>query len=200
MYGDKFWNERYKSKEFFYGVEPNSFLVEHSHLLKGKILSLSEGEGRNAVFLASKGFDVHGVDLSEVALDKAQILAKSKNVEIQTEVTDLAEYKPKENFYDSVISISAHLPSVVRNRLYPLVEKCLKPDGIIIFEAYSENQFGLNSGGPKDIDMLMTVNKLKCEFSSLEPLIAREIEREVNEGEGHKGLSSVVQFVARKNA
>ncbi|MGH1429096.1 MAG: class I SAM-dependent methyltransferase, partial [Arenicella sp.] len=140
MYDDKYWNERYRSEEFLYGLEPNSFLAEHSNLLNGKVLSLSEGEGRNAVFLASQGLEVYGVDLSEVALNKAQALAKSRNVEIQTEVTDLAEFEPQKDFYDAVISISAHLPSVIRNRLYPLVEKSLKPGGIIILEAYSENQ------------------------------------------------------------
>jgi cyclopropane fatty-acyl-phospholipid synthase-like methyltransferase len=200
MYDDEYWNERYRSEEFLYGVKPNSFLVEYSNLLKGMTLSLSEGEGRNAVFLASKGLNVHGVDLSEVALNKAQALAKIKKVEIQTEVADLAEFEPKKNFYDSVISISAHLPSSIRNRLYPLIEQCLKPNGVIVLEAYSENQLALNTGGPKDVDMLMTVTKLKCEFPNLEPIVAREIEREVSEGEGHTGLSSVVQFVARKKA
>lgn len=200
MYDDEYWNERYRGEEFLYGLEPNSFLVECSNLLNGSVLSLSEGEGRNAVFLASKGLKVHGVDLSEVALNKAQALAKSENVEIQTQVADLAQFEPKQNFYDAVISISAHLPSVIRNRLYPLVEECLKPNGIIILEAYSESQLALNTGGPKDADMLMTVNKLKCEFPNCDPIIARELEREVSEGEGHTGLASVVQFVARKNA
>lgn len=200
MYDQNFWNERYTRDDYLYGTGPNSFLVEHSDLLTGPVLSLSEGEGRNAVFLAVRGLKVHGVDISEVGLTKAQALAKLKGVEIQTEVADLSNFEPKNNFYGSVISISAHLPSAVRNNLYPLVERCLKQDGVLLLEAYSERQLSRNTGGPKDIDMLMTVDKLKREFPSLEPILIQELEREVSEGEGHAGLASVVQFIARKKA
>lgn len=198
MYDESFWNERYADSSYLYGTEPNSFLVEHCHLLNGPVLSLSEGEGRNAVFLAARGLDVLGVDLSVVALDKAKKLAKSRGVEIKTEVADLATFEPEDNYYGAVVSISAHLPSSVRKRLYPLVERSLKPGGILILEAYSENQLSRDTGGPKDADMLMTADKLNREFPNLEPVIVREVEREVSEGEGHTGMASVVQFIARK--
>ncbi|MGB7250429.1 MAG: class I SAM-dependent methyltransferase [Phormidesmis sp.] len=200
MFDKSFWDERYARDEYLYGTEPNSFLVEHSALLTGPVLSLSEGEGRNAVFLAALGLDVHGVDSSEVGLNKAKTLARSKGVDIQTEVADLANFEPKQTFYGSVISISAHLPSAIRNKLYPLVEQCLKPDGIILLEAYSESQLAKNTGGPKDADMLMTVAKLEQEFPNCEPLLMRELEREVIEGQRHTGLASVVQFIARRMA
>ena len=129
---------------------------------------------------------------------KAQKLAMLKGVEIQTEVLDLADFEPKNNFYGSVISLSSHLPGAIRDRLYPRIEQCLKPDGIILLEAYSERQLERNTGGPKDADMLMTISKLEREFPNLEPIIIRELEREVSEGEGHVGLASVVQFIARK--
>lgn len=164
------------------------------------MLSLCEGEGRNAVFLASRGLDVLGVDCSEVGLAKAQALAKSRGLVIETEVADLGEYRPKERHFGSVISISAHLPGSIRKKLYPLIEKALQPNGIVLLEAYSENQLKRNTGGPKDIDMLMTVEKLRAEFPNLTPLLAREIEREVSEGEGHTGMASVVQFIARNEA
>ena len=150
------WNQRYDSDEFVYGTEPNSFLSENAELLIGPVLSLAEGEGRNAVFLASLGLDVLGVDGSEVGRAKAQGLADLKGVQIKTEVADLATYLPPANFYGSVVSISAHLPSDVRRRLYPLVEQCLKPGGIILLEAYSKSQLSRNTGGPKVLDMLLT--------------------------------------------
>lgn len=198
MYDQTFWNERYARDDYLYGMSPNSFLVEHAGLLTGPVLSLSEGEGRNAVFLAARGLKVHGVDISEVGLAKALALAKLKGVEIQTEVADLSIFEPKNDFYGSVISISAHLPSAVRNNLYPLVERCLQQNGVLLLEAYSEGQLTRNTGGPKDRDMLMTVDKLKREFPNLKPILIRELEREVREGEGHTGLASVVQFIARK--
>ncbi len=198
MYDEAYWNNRYFGSAYVYGQDPNSFLVEHCSLLVGPVLSLSEGEGRNAVFLASCGLEVVGVDISAVALEKAANLAKLRGVDIKMVLADLGTYEPEENYYGSVISISAHLSSAARDRLYPLVARSLKPDGVILLEAYSENQLSRDTGGPKDSDMLMTVDKLRQEFPSLEPILLREIEREVSEGEGHTGMAWVVQFIARK--
>ena len=192
------WNERYASNEFAYGTEPNSFLVQNASLLTSPVLSLAEGEGRNAVFLASLGLDVLGVDASDVGLAKAQNLAASRGLAIRTEVADLTAYELPENHYGSVISISAHLPSKVRDRLYPQVERSLKTGGIILFEAYTKAQISRNTGGPKDSDMLMDLAELEQQFPNCEPILTREIEREVVEGKFHTGLACVVQFIARK--
>ncbi len=198
MFDKSFWNKRYASSNYIYGAEPNSFLTEHYNLLSDPVLSLSEGEGRNAVFLASHGLEVISVDFSKVALEKAKKLAKIRGVKIKTKVADLATFEPEENIYGSIVSISAHLPNTIRNRLYPLIERALKPNGIIILEAYSENQLLRDTGGPKDADMLMTVDKLNREFPNLEAILLCEVEREINEGEGHTGMASVVQFIGRK--
>lgn len=192
------WNERYSSDDFVYGTEPNSFLAVHGSSLSGPVLSLAEGEGRNAVFLASLGLDVLGVDSSDVGLAKAQRLAASRGVTIRTEVTDLGVYAPRENQFGSIISIFAHLPSVVRNRLYPLLERSLKPGGIFLLESYSRSQIDRNTGGPKDLDMLMTTADLEAAFPNCEPILCQEIERDVVEGQFHTGMASVVQFIARR--
>ncbi len=194
------WNERYSEDEYVYGTEPNSFLAKHAGMLSDPVLSIGEGEGRNAVFLASLGLKVHGVDGSEVGLAKAQALAKSKGVEIQTEVADLGTFEPVVSCYGSVVSISAHLPSAIRRRLYPLVERCLRTDGIILLEAYTEDQLARDTGGPKDPDMLMTLAKIEREFPNFEPILLRELEREVYEGTYHTGIASVVQFIGKKKA
>ena len=194
------WDQRYAVDEYIYGTEPNSFLAEHAEMLKGPVLSLAEGEGRNAVFLASLGLKVHGVDGSNVGLVKAQALARSRGVEIQTEVADLEVFEPAANYYGSVVSIFAHLPSAIREKLYPLVEQCLKPGGIILLEAYSGDQLARDTGGPKDADMLMTRAKIKREFPHCEPILLHELEREVCEGTYHTGVASVVQFIGRKQA
>jgi SAM-dependent methyltransferase len=194
------WNERYASEGYIYGTQPNSFLAENAKLLISPVLSLGEGEGRNAVFLASLGLDVLGVDGSEVGLAKAGALAMSKGVVIRTEAADLAIYEPTENFYGSVISIFCHLPSVIRQRLYPLVERSLKPGGIFLLEAYTKEQLVRNTGGPKDPDLLMSRLDLEGEFPNYDVILSQEIEREVNEGEYHTGLASVVQFIVRKKA
>ncbi len=192
------WNERYAGDEYVYGTEPNAFLAKHTGMLSGPVLSLGEGEGRNAVFLASLGLNVHGVDGSEVGLAKALALAQSKAVKIQTEVADLGVFEPGENCYGSVVSISAHLPSAMRRRLYPLVERCLRIGGIILLEAYTEDQLARDTGGPKDPDMLMTRDKIEREFPNFEPILLRELEREVSEGKYHTGIASVIQFIGKK--
>ena len=192
------WNQRYASGEFVYGTEPNAFLREHASLLAGPVLSLAEGEGRNAVFLASLGLDVLGVDGSEVGLAKARQLAASRGLVIRTEVADLATYEPPENSFGSVISISAHLPTQIRKRLHRLVERALRPGGIMLLEAYSKAQITRDTGGPKDVDMLMAREDLEREFPHCELILSQEIEREVVEGQFHTGMASVVQFIARK--
>jgi len=192
------WDERYATDAYIYGTAPNDFLAEHAKELTGPVLSIAEGEGRNGVYLATLGLDVLGVDGSAVGLEKAQALARSRGVTIQTEVADLATFTPPAHSFGSVVSISAHLPSAIRSRLYPLLEQALRPGGLLLLEAYSEAQLGHDTGGPKDPDMLMSVEKLTAGFPGLEPLLLRELEREVREGSGHTGLASVVQFIGRK--
>ncbi len=192
------WNERYASEGFVYGTEPNSFLAQHANILTGPVLSLAEGEGRNAVFLASLGLDVLGVDASEVGLAKAQKLASSRGLAIRTEVADLAIYEPPGNSFGAVVSIFAHLPDEIRQRLYPLVERSLKPGGVIVLEAYSKAQLSRSTGGPKDSDLLLSCTDLKHAFPNCETILLQETEREVVEGQFHTGWASVVQFMARK--
>ena len=192
------WDERYAVEEYVYGMEPNTFLAEHAQMLAGPVLSLAEGEGRNAVFLATEGLDVLGVDASEVGLMKARKLAAFHGLAIRTQQGDLASYEPPAESFGAVVSIFAHLPSDVRERLYPLVERSLKPGGIFLLEAYTPEQLPRGTGGPKDPDMLLNQADLEHAFPNCEVLLAREVEREVVEGSLHTGMASVVQFIARK--
>ena len=198
MYGAEFWDNRYGCEGYVFGTDPNTFLAEHCDLLKGPVLSISEGEGRNAVFMAEHGLDVLGVDVSAVALDKARKLAQSRGVQIRTQIADLATYIPEESGYGAVVSIFAHLAGETRARLYPLLERSLMPGGILMMEAYSERQISRDTGGPKDLDWLMTVEKVQHAFPDMEMILLREVEREVMEGSGHTGLAFVVQCIARK--
>jgi SAM-dependent methyltransferase len=139
-----------------------------------------------------------GVDGSEVGLRKARTLAAARGVSIRTEVADLATYEPPEQAFGAVVSISAHLPSALRKRLHRLAERALRPGGIVLLEAYTRAQLARTTGGPKDPDMLMSREELLAEFRNCEPLVAREIERDVVEGRFHTGLASVVQFLAQR--
>ncbi len=192
------WDERYAADEYIYGTEPNEFLLEHARELSGPVLCIAEGEGRNAVFLASLGLEVLGVDSSTVGLGKARALAESRGVSIATQVADLADYLPQPNTYGAVVSVFAHLPSQIRQRLYPLLEQCLLPGGMLVLEAYSEAQISRDTGGPKDPDMLMSEAKIEAEFANLDAQFLQETQRQVVEGSYHTGLADVVQFIGRK--
>jgi hypothetical protein len=89
------WDQRYATDDYAYGTEPNEFLAQVVGGLDadGRALCLAEGEGRNAVFLAQRGFDVHAVDASAVGIAKAQRLATERSVSIVTEVADLDGYR-----------------------------------------------------------------------------------------------------------
>lgn len=194
------WDQRYDTEEFMYGTEPNAFLAEQAHRLDGPVLSVAEGEGRNAVYLASLGLDVLGVDASSVGLAKARRLAEARGVTIRTEVADLTRYEPPAQTFGAAVAIFAHLPGEERRRLHRLLEQALKPGGLIILEGYSRNQLKHGTGGPGNPDMLFSSTAIESDFPGCEVLLCREIEREVIEGKLHTGMASVVQFIGKKRA
>ena len=190
------WNERYSEQGFAYGTKPNDFLQANiNSLTKGKTLCLAEGEGRNAVFLAMHGSDVTAVDLSSVGLEKAQRLADENGVAIKTIVADLSDFEIEENSWDTIVSIWAHVPAIVRRSLHTKVVAGLKPKGTFLLEAYTPKQVEFGTGGPK-IDLTMSLEMLRQELSPLRFEISQEIEREVQEGKYHNGHSAVVQILA----
>lgn len=192
------WDARFGGADFLYGTAPNDFLREHADRLQGPVLSLAEGEGRNAVFLAERGLDVLGVDGSTVGLAKAQRLAAERGVRIRTQAADLAQFEPQAGHYGSVVMIFAHLPPAVRQRLYPQVERALKPGGLLLLEGYAQAQLGRGTGGPPTPDLLMSAEGIRQEWPGLQIEWLQEVEREVHEGRGHTGLGAVVQFIGRK--
>ncbi|PIK16411.1 class I SAM-dependent methyltransferase [Halobacteriovorax sp. JY17] len=196
----KFWDDRYSSDEYCYGKEPNSFLLEHYFRLKkgGNILCLSEGEGRNAIFLASKGFNVTAVDLSSKGKEKALKFAKEHKLHITYDIADLKDYNLGEFKWDAIISISAHLPSTIRVPLHLSIKKGLTNNGIFLLEGYNINQIDLKSGGPKDKDMLFSKAQLEHDFNGFSIELSRDIIRNFSEGKFHKGDASVTQFIAKK--
>jgi SAM-dependent methyltransferase len=193
------WDERYNTPEFVYGKTPNTFLAANSHYLpKGKVLCLAEGEGRNGVYLAKQGYQVEAVDGSKVGMQKAQALAKAENVPINTTVADLAEYTIQPNTYSGIVSIFCHLPKSLRVKIHKQVLAGLQQGGVFILEAYTPAQLTFATGGPKDIDMLMTLVELKNELQCLDVILGQETEREVIEGTFHTGRAAVVQVIAIK--
>lgn len=195
------WNQRYSEPGFAYGTEPNDFLAANAERYlpaKGEVLCLAEGEGRNAVFLARRGFRVTGVDGSAVGLAKARTLADQHGVEIQTVVADLADFDLGVARWDGIVSIWCHTPSVLRARLHRAVAQALRPGGVLLLESYTPKQLEYKTGGPPTADMLMTLAEVRAELAGLDFIEGQEKLREVHEGKFHDGMSAVLQVVARR--
>ena len=197
------WNERYSENEYIFGTEPNDFLKENFQKIPagGKVLCLAEGEGRNAVFLAEQGYQVTAMDMSEVGLNKALKLAKDRGVEISTQVADLTDYDFGAGEWDSIVSIWAHLPETVRQRVHAHIVPALKPNGVFILEAYTEQQLTMDAvGGPPATqkECFGSLAVLRNELAALEEIMGAETQRMISEGKRHQGLSAVVQFIAKK--
>ncbi|MEB3309334.1 MAG: class I SAM-dependent methyltransferase [Snowella sp.] len=193
------WDERFNTPEYIYGTEPNDFLVSVASLIpSGKVLCLADGEGRNGTYLASLGYEVTAVDQSAVGLAKAEKLAQEKQVEIATIRADLADYVIETQFWDGIVSIYCHLPSNLRDQVYPQVVNGLKSNGVLILEGFAPEQLQYNTGGPKNLDMLPSLNTLKQELSGLNWEVSRNLERELFEGRYHDGKAAVIQLLGRK--
>jgi hypothetical protein len=193
------WEERYAAESFYYGTEPNDFLLAHASMLPdGPVMCLAEGEGRNAVFLAEAGYDVHSVDLTEAGVAKTLRLAQARGVRVRAEVGDLAVVDLGVDQWAGMVSIFAHMPPDLRRDLHRRVVVALRPGGVLLLEAYTPKQIGRGTGGPRIAEMTMTLAGLREELAGLEFVHAMELERNVVEGPGHSGTGAVVQVLARK--
>ncbi|MBU8895350.1 SAM-dependent methyltransferase [Corallococcus sp. H22C18031201] len=197
-----YWNTRFSGDAYAYGTQPNDFLAEMAARLpaQARVLSLAEGEGRNAVHLASLGHDVTAVDASNVGLDKAKKLAAARGVTVHTVVSDLADFTIAPSTWDAGILIFCHLPPALRRATHQALARGLKPGGLILLEAYTPAQLTFRTGGPPVRELLYTAEELREDFAGLELPVLREITRDVREGRLHTGTAAVVQLVARKPA
>ncbi|WP_281557200.1 class I SAM-dependent methyltransferase [Thalassomonas sp. RHCl1] len=193
------WDQRYATKEYAYGTEANEFLQENVAVMpKGKVLSLAEGEGRNAVFLAKLGYSVTAVDSSQVGLDKAQKLAQAHGVSIECIHADLTDYDPGLCQWDGIVSIYCPLPALLRQKMHSKVMAGLKPHGVFLLENYTPEQLGYGTGGGNSAETMITAQAIRRELPELSFLHLKELQRSVVEGRYHTGLAAVVQAIAVK--
>jgi SAM-dependent methyltransferase len=194
------WDERYSQSEYYYGREPNDWLKLHSHSFPkdGNVLSLGEGEGRNAVYLAQLGLHVTAVDASRVGLEKLEKFAQEKGVHVTSVLADLKSYEWGEECWDGIISVWCHLPPELRKQVHSRAVRALKKGGIFLLEAYHPRQLIYRTGGPAQEELLMTLEDLRSELDGLDFSVAQEVERVIHEGQGHFGRSAVVQILAIK--
>ena len=194
-----FWNERYADSEYAYGTDPNKFVAKIlASLSPGRILLPCDGEGRNAVYAAGQGWDVLALDQSVSGREKALKLAASKNVTINFIVADCLSYDYPTGAFDAVVLCYAHFPATQRQLLHQACVHALKPGGTLILEAFSKDQIGNPSGGPRSAPILYDIEELKDDYRDLKHVTATSVDTELDEGLYHVGPASVVRFVGRK--
>ncbi|MCT4643233.1 MAG: class I SAM-dependent methyltransferase [Bacteriovoracaceae bacterium] len=128
------WDRRYSKKSYIYGKSPAKFLAENFDYIapESNILDMGMGEGRNAVFLATKGHKVTGIDISSVAVAKAKRLASEAGVKIKAIVASFDSYSIKKNSFDAIICFY-----YVDRKLIKKIVSWLKPGGVLIYEGHT---------------------------------------------------------------
>lgn len=190
------WDERYSSEEYIYGKEPNLFFKEFIDSIEtpGSILLPAEGEGRNAVYAAKKGFNVTAFDFSEKAYQKAMKLAKESGVSINYNINSFQSFESKETF-DYIGLFFVHIQEPLRTKFFRLLLTFLNPGGIIFSEVFSKEQINNKTGGPPSTDLLYSVKEIQNIFESEKILKVERIHTDLKEGLLHLGQSDTIRFL-----
>lgn len=195
-----FWDDKFGPDRYAYGQAPNAFLASHVAVFpaRGELLALGEGEGRNAVYLAEQGFRVTTVDVSPRGIQKTKDLAAAREVSLVTIEHDLSTFDLGEARWDGIYNIYCHLPPDLRTALYARIRRALKPGGVFLTEQFAKDQLQFKSGGPKDVNLLLSLEEFQRGFEGFEVLDAAAERTPLDEGPLHQGEASVVRFIARK--
>lgn len=192
------WNNRYAENEIVYGRLPNQFFKNFIDTHKpGTILLPAEGEGRNAVYAAGKGWKVDAFDFSVEAQKKAAALSKRMNLDINYRVEEIENFIADKK-YDAVGLVYVHLPQNIRKPFHQQIHNSIRSGGYLIFEAFAKEQIHFDSGGPKDASLLYDAPTVCSDFPFLHIISCGQKEIELNEGVFHKGKASVLQLIGQK--
>jgi SAM-dependent methyltransferase len=187
------WDARYTEKDFVWTVEPNRFLVaEVSDLPPGRALDLACGEGRNAVWLAARGWRVTGVDFSCVAIEKAEALAAHRGVAVHWQVADLEVYEQAARSFDLVVVLYLQMQAA---KLQPVLSRAaagVAPGGTLLVVSHDVLNLSEGHGGPKDAAVLTTPEGVSSALTGLDIERAERVERPV-EGADRPAIDTLVR-------
>ncbi len=200
-----FWNDRYAAPDYAYGTAPNAFLAQQLRLRQptGRILLPADGEGRNGVYAAEQGLEVHAFDLSTEGKQKAMQLAHRRQVAIDYRVGEFLDLGYHEDTFDVLALIYAHFPAELKKAYNQRLATYLCTGGLLIFEAFGQHHLSYRQdnpkvGGPGVAEMLFSTEELRRTFPHFEVYHLAEEAVELSEGTFHQGTGSVVRFVGRK--
>lgn len=195
------WNQRFGAEEYIFGTAPNAFLAAHKPLLpvRGRALSVADGEGRNSVWLAEQGLEVSAFDFSPVGVAKARRLAAERGVRVHYDVASVYDWRWPQAMFDVVAAIFVQFADpAMRAFMFERMVAALAPGGLVLLEGYSPKQLEYRSGGPSQVENLYTAPMLREAFGALEILQLVEYEADLTEGTRHSGRSALIDLVARK--
>ena len=187
------WDRRYAAVENLWAVKPNRFLVaEVAGLTPGRALDLACGEGQNAIWLASLGWTVLGVDYSEVAISKGRARAERDGVHVELMCADLVSYEPEVSAFDLVLVLYLHIPAHERRPVFERAAAAVAPGGTFVFVGHDLTNLTDGVGGPSDPDLLCAPDEIAAELPGLEIEKAERVLRDVV-GEERDAIDALVR-------
>ncbi len=155
------WDDRYAGKDLVWSAEPNAVVEQETlSLTPGRALDLAAGEGRNAIWLASRGWQVTAVDFSSVATERARRLADERlgadAESVQAITADVLAWEPEPGGFDLVLIVYFHVPAPQRRALIRAAARGLAPDGTLLVLGHHRDNIEHGVGGPQDPALLFT--------------------------------------------
>ena len=181
------WDERYAASELVWSREPNRFVAEEcADLAPGTAVDLAAGEGRNAIWLASRGWRAWAVDFSQVALDKGRELAG--DLDIAWVCAEATTWRPPQPV-DLVVVAYLQLPAAERRSAVRGAAEMLRPGGTLLLVAHDSTNLTEGTGGPQDPAVLMTAEDVLGDLAGIEVDVVRagRVAREVTGADEHGG-------------
>jgi SAM-dependent methyltransferase len=194
------WDRRYGGEELVWTAEPNRFLAaEVEDLAAGEALDVACGEGRNAVWLAQRGWQVTGVDFSRVGLDKAARLAEQRGVSVRWVLADLLDYVPPADAFDLVAILYLHIDDAPMRRVLRHAAASLAPGGTLLVVGHDPTNIHDGYGGPQDPAILMTPDEIVEALPGLDVERAERVRRPVEAaGDDVYAIDALVRAVRRR--
>ena len=200
---EAFWSTRYRDagEEYLFGTAPNKFLAAQADYFSAgmRVLTVADGEGRNAVWLAEQGCEVSATEISPVALEKAAKLAHGRHVAVNFLQADILNWDWPQAEYDAVVGVFIQFATAEeRPRQLAGMKQAVKPGGLLFLHGYTPKQLEYRTGGPSAVENLYTEDLLRSTFADWEILTLHEHDDILDEGSAHIGRSAVIDLVARK--
>lgn len=189
------WDARYAEAEQVWSLTPNQFVVEHaSDLTPARALDLAAGEGRNALWLAERGWQVTAVDFSTVALEKGRM--RDHGEAVTWTRADVTEWPPPARAFELVLLCYLHLPDAERRVVHRRAADAVADRGVMLIIGHDSENLAAGHGGPQDPEVLFDREDVISDLdgSGLTIVCAGQRTRRV---ETDEGVASAIDVVVR---